>query len=63
MIEQMIQRMLECPRQPLPRQIDGQEPGMGIDGLVAGHGGVLVGEDRVRLGPPIAVFVPLRQHG
>jgi hypothetical protein len=30
--------MLECPWQQLSRQIDRQEPGVGIDVFVAGHG-------------------------
>ena len=37
-IEQVIQRVFEGAGQQLPRQVDGQEPGAGIDVLVTGHG-------------------------
>ena len=37
-IGQVVQRVLERPREQLPREIDGQEPRVGIDVLVAGHG-------------------------
>jgi hypothetical protein len=36
-IEQVIQRVLEGAGEKLPRQVDGQELGIGIDVLVAGH--------------------------
>ena len=38
-IEAMIDRVLERPREQLPRQINRNEPGTGVDVLVAGHGG------------------------
>ena len=34
----MMQRVLKGPREQLLHQIDGQEPGLGIEVLVAGHG-------------------------
>ena len=37
-IEQMIQRVLEGAGEQLPREIDGQEPRVRVDVLVAGHG-------------------------
>ena len=38
-VEEVIQCVLKRPGQELPREIDGQQLGIGVDVLVAGHGG------------------------
>ena len=40
-VEQVVQRVLERPRQQLAREVDGQKLGIGVDVLVAGHDAVL----------------------
>jgi hypothetical protein len=39
-IEQVVQRVFECPGQELPRQVNGQELGIGVDILLTGHAGL-----------------------
>ena len=56
----MIQRVLERAGEQLPGQVDRQEPRVGVDVLVAGHGGVLDSEATASQIQPAGTQAPLQ---